>query len=84
MRNLLRIGLLGAALAFTGWTGLQTQPADAAQFCQTNGRRCFTEGQSFICTYFGCCGYIGTGVCTCSGGYWDCPIPPECPPDFCR
>lgn len=83
MRNLLRIGLLGAALAFTGWTGLHPS-ANAAQFCQTNGRSCFNEGYSYVCIYFGCCGYIGTGTCTCTGGVWDCPIPPECPPDFCR
>jgi len=86
MRSLLRktifLAVLGS-LVFMGWTDLRPQPAYAEQFCQTNGRRCFTEGQQFYCIFLGCCGYIGSGSCQCVEGYWNCPVPPECPPDFC-
>jgi len=75
--------VLPIVLAFIAGGDLRPQPANAEQFCQTNGRRCFSEGQQFNCIYLGCCGFIGSGTCTCTGGFWDCPVPPECPPDFC-
>jgi hypothetical protein len=88
MKRLLRKALFLAipgALALVGWTGLRPQSAYAEQFCLSNGRRCFTEGQQFSCIYMGCCGYVGYGTCECVDGYWSCPVPPECPPpeEYC-
>ena len=74
--------LLGA-LAVMAWLSLDVRPAYALAYCNWNGTVCAIEGYSKICWYEGCCGYIGTGTCTCSGGYWNCPDRPECPPDFC-
>ena len=76
------LALLGA-LTVAGWMATQPEPAYAMQYCQWSGRACFNEGYSYICWYEGCCGYIGTGTCTCIDGYWSCPERPECPPDFC-
>ena len=75
--------VLPAILALSGWIAIPAQPGHALQFCVLGGRQCFNEGESRLCQYFGCCGRILTGFCVCSEGRWDCPIPPECPPDFC-
>ena len=86
MKSWLRKALflaLPLALALAGGLGLQPQPVYSIQLCSMNGRPCFTPGQSFTCTYFGCCQTVWTGSCVCSGGTWHCTVPPTCPPDIC-
>jgi hypothetical protein len=72
--------VLLATVALLGWMALQSQPAQAEEFCANYfGKPCWTEGQEFFCYNTGCPWWaIWDGSCSCQEGRWSCTPEHSC------